>query len=408
MQLYNTLSGQLEPVTSDDNIFRMYVCGVTPYDTTHLGHAFTFVMFDVLERYLEYLGYETQTVQNVTDIDDDILRRARELSLPWNELAHQETEKYLADMRALNVRPPDHFVYATSVIEQIQAMVAALLEGGYAYASGGSVYYDVCSDPGFGKLGKMNYEDMLATANERGNFPDDPNKRDPLDFVLWQAAKPGEPTWDSPWGEGRPGWHIECSTMSTHYLGPKIDIHSGGEDLVFPHHDCEIVQSEHATGEHPFVRYWFHVAMVRLDGEKMSKSLGNMLFVGKLIETYSPDTLRVYLLTHHYRDAWSADGYEDDLKRIGALLKQWCEVLARPGEGEPFDASSYEADFRAAMDDDLHTAGAIEAMDALANAINAAALQGQDVIAAQNLLRTLGDTLGLRLDTQHPGCDELQ
>lgn len=398
MNLYNTLSQRLEPVTSDDGTMRMYVCGVTPYDTTHLGHAFTFVCFDTLARYLEFLGYHTITVQNVTDIDDDILKRAAQVGMAWDELARQETAKYQGDMAALNVRPPDHYPHATQEIPKILEVVTDLLARGYAYERNGSVYYDVRHDPDFGELGHMDYPEMLATANERGNFPDDPNKRDPLDFVLWQAAKPGEPTWDSPWGPGRPGWHIECSAMSMRYLGPQIDIHSGGADLIFPHHTCEIAQSEHYTGRAPFVRYWFHVAMVNLDGEKMSKSLGNMLFVAKLLETYSADAIRAYLLAHHYREVWEADNSEADLREAKDMLARWREALAAPsGSGEELNAIPYEATFGEAMDDDLATQRALDRLDELADAILSTSAAGGEVRHAQAALRTLSGVLGLRV-----------
>ncbi|NLX11280.1 MAG: cysteine--tRNA ligase [Chloroflexi bacterium] len=398
MKLYNTLTRQLEPVTSEDGVFRMYVCGITPYDTTHLGHAFTFIAFDVLERYLEFCGYRTITVQNVTDIDDDILRRARQVGIPWRQLAEQETQKYLDDMQSLNVRRPDHFPRATEQIEQIQTMVADLLAKGCAYERNGSVYYHVRRDPDFGQLAKMGYAEMLATANERGNYPDDPNKDDPLDFVLWQAAQPDEPTWDSPWGPGRPGWHIECSAMNLRYLGPCIDVHGGGSDLIFPHHDCEIAQSEHHTGQQPFVRYWFHVAMVRLDGEKMSKSLGNMLFISDLLRDHTADTIRGWVLEHHYRDAWNADGYRDALAAMQARLDRWHAALALPGvSGPALDPEPYRANFASAMDDDLDTGGALAHLDTLAQAIESAAAD-HDVRAAQETLRTLADVLGLRLE----------
>ncbi len=404
MYLYNTLSQRLEPVTSEDGVFRMYVCGVTPYDTTHLGHAFTFVCFDVLVRYLEFLGYRTITVQNVTDIDDDILKRAKEIGVAWDELARRETANYLADMKAINVRPPDHYPHATQEISKILELVTVLLEKGYAYERNGSVYYDIHRDPGFGELGHMDYPEMLRTANERGNLPDDPNKRDPLDFALWQAAKPGEPTWDSPWGPGRPGWHIECSAMSMRYLGPQIDIHSGGADLIFPHHTCEIAQSEHYSGITPFVRYWFHVEMVMLRGEKMSKSLGNMLFINDLIGTYSADAIRLYLLSHHYREVWDADSADTHLTAAEDMRMRWRSALAAAGgSGEALNVLPYEAMFGEAMDDDLDTKRAIDHLDELADAILDTAHSGGDVHRAQIALRTLADVLGLRLDDENFG-----
>jgi L-cysteine:1D-myo-inositol 2-amino-2-deoxy-alpha-D-glucopyranoside ligase len=389
----------------------MYVCGVTPYDTTHLGHAFTYVCFDVLARYLEFLGYRTLTVENVTDIDDDILKRAAAVGMAWDALAKQETAKFLDDMQALNVRPPDHYPHATQEIDHMLPLISELLAKNYAYERSGSVYYEVRHDPDFGEIGHMDYAEMLATANERGNFPDDPNKRDPLDFVLWQAARPGEPHWDSPWGPGRPGWHIECSTMSMHYLGPTVDIHSGGADLIFPHHACEIAQSEHASGVQPFVRYWFHVAMVRLGGEKMSKSLGNMLFVAELLKKYSANAIRLYLLSHHYREEWNADDADSELRRAEAMAARWQTALTlsaglrtvqvgpthirQDNPGGSLNATPYEATFGLAMDDDLDTGRAIGHLDELADAIIGGAASG-DVTTAQAVLRTLSGVLGLK------------
>ncbi len=398
MQLYNTLTRQCDPLTSDDGLFRMYICGITPYDTTHLGHAFTFTCFDVLVRTLEFLGYRTLTVQNVTDIDDDILRQARKLGIPWDTLVAEETRKYQDDMHALNVRPPDHFPFASQMIDEIQRIVAALLAEGYAYEVRGSVYYDVQRDPSFGQLARQDYPTLLAMANERGNFPDDPNKRDPLDFVLWQAARPGEPTWDSPWGPGRPGWHIECSAMNLHFLGPIVDIHSGGTDLIFPHHDCEIVQSEHYSGERPFVRYWFHIEMVRLGGEKMSKSLGNMIFVRDLLARTSGAAIRLYLLTHHYRDAWSADDTDAGIAAAEQRLARWQSALTATHQGSAaYDGAAQLAAFRAALEDDLDTPRALLAADTLADAILEQAALGGEIRPAQAALRQMVEVLGVRL-----------
>ena len=403
MELYNTLTETIEPLTTDDGTFRMYVCGVTPYDTTHLGHAFTYVCFDVLERYLEYLGHQTITVQNVTDIDDDIIRKSKEVGLPWDELGKRETEKYLRDMDALNVRRPDYFPAATEEIGKIIEMVKVLLEKELAYEVNGSVYYATRKDQDFGHhLVDMDYDTLLKIANERGNFPNDPNKRDPLDFVLWQAAQPGEPTWKSPWGPGRPGWHIECSAMSMKYLGSQIDIHCGGADLIFPHHSCEIVQSEGVTGVTPFVRYWFHIAMVEMNGAKMSKSLGNMIFVRDLLRKYPPDAIRLYLLSHHYRQEWSVDNIQTDLARVTAMLGRWRTALsAKVDSTTSLDATSYREKFDAAMNNDLNTPEAINAIDALSQAVLDAGEDGRTVGDGLRVLRDLTGVLGLMLPIEH-------
>src|SRR3990167_7913251 len=243
-KIFNTQNGKAEPIT--DKKIGIYVCGITPYDTTHLGHAFTFISYDVLVRYLRYIGREVTYVQNVTDIDDDILKRAKEVGLSWRQLGDRETKKYLGDMEVLNWRRPDYYVRATDSVPQIIEIIKKLIAGGYAYEAGGSVYFEVKKDPQFGKrLDRFkSYAEMLALANERGNFADDPNKRDPLDFVLWQATKADEPIWNSPWGKGRPGWHIECSAMSSRYLDLPVTIHGGGADLRFPHHEGELSQAK--------------------------------------------------------------------------------------------------------------------------------------------------------------------
>ena len=276
MKLYNTLSKKVEIFLPRGDEVSIYVCGITPYDTTHLGHAFTYTSVDILIRYLESKDLSVRYAQNVTDIDDDILRKAKEVGEDWLAVGNRWTMHYIEDMQALNVRAPDFYPRATDAIPEIVEWVQNLLEAGVAYESGGNVYYDVNAWSDFGELSAIPRSEMLPIANERGNHPDDPAKYNPLDFVLWQAMAPGEPSWESPWGPGRPGWHIECSTLSTKYLGETIDIHSGGADLCFPHHECEIAQVEPVTSELPFVRYWMHTAMVYHDGDKMIKSLGNL------------------------------------------------------------------------------------------------------------------------------------
>jgi len=399
MRLYNTATRAVEPFTVRDNTVSMYVCGVTPYDTTHVGHGFTYVAFDTLARHLAHKGYDVRYVQNVTDIDDDILKRAARDGVAWDALGREQTAIYLRDMAALNVTTPELYVRATNEIPTMVKIAHALLDRGLAYERGGSVYYRVASDPAFGQtLTTLSYDEMLATANANGNYPDDPNKEDPLDFVLWQAAKPGEPSWESPWGQGRPGWHIECSALSLSYLGQQIDIHGGGSDLVFPHHSCEIAQSVPYTGVAPFARYWVHTAMVRQDGEKMSKSLGNMTFVRDVLHAHHPDALRLYLLDHHYRGVWEYQ--TNGPGTMDAPAAQMREAAgAEGGTGRALDVSRQRERFFNAMDDDLQTPHAITSCREVAVAIRQATAEGGDVRAAQETLRELASVLGLWLDT---------
>jgi L-cysteine:1D-myo-inositol 2-amino-2-deoxy-alpha-D-glucopyranoside ligase len=401
MKLYNVLSQTSEDFAPTGDEVTIYVCGITPYDTTHLGHAFTYTAFDILIRYLEYQGHAIHYVQNVTDIDDDILRKAGEVGKDWQVLGDQWTAHFIRDMITLNVRPPDYFPRATEVIPEITRTVRRLIEAKYAYEANGSVYFDIDAWPGYGKLSRIPRAEMLPIANERGNRPDDPNKSDPLDFVLWQAQVPGEPAWESPWGLGRPGWHIECSTMATNILGNTIDIHGGGADLIFPHHESEIAQSEGATGENPFVRFWLHTAMVRHEGEKMSKSLGNLIMIRDLIKEWSADTLRLYLGSHHYREPWEYNA--DKLAQAHQLAQKLKAALAiRDGGGSTLDPSSARTAFEAALDNDLDTPTAQTVLSQLAGRIEEAARAGQDVTTAQQALRETAKVFGLYLDAPEP------
>ena len=413
MKLFNTMTQTKEEFTPSGDVVKVYVCGVTPYDTTHLGHAFVYATFDTLNRYLEYRGYRVRYVQNVTDIDDDILRKAPQVGLTWDELGRRETQRFLEDLTALNVRMPDVYAKATEETPKMIELIVKLIEGGHAYVREGHVYFSVKSDPSFGALaeaaGYLGYESWLKTANERGNYPDDPLKDDPLDFVLWQAQKPGEPAWPSPWGPGRPGWHIECSAMSTRYLGDQLDIHGGGADLVFPHHTCEIAQSENATGAQPFTRYWMHIGMVRLEGEKMSKSLGNLILARNLLGAYAPNTVRVILLNHHYRESWEYQE-EEALQAAQIATRLYAataprvvgkkERAASLGQAEDRSAEVAEAarrHFVTAMEDDLNTPLALNTLAALADHILEARQQKREETAAIQMLRELGEVLGLRL-----------
>jgi cysteinyl-tRNA synthetase len=387
----------------------LYVCGVTPYDTGHLGHAFTYVSFDVLHRYLEYLGYQVTYVQNLTDVDDDLLRKARELREDYLELGNRNLTTFLAEMAALNWLPPDHLTRATQHIPQMQELIDRLLANRNAYTAEGHVYYSIASRPQFGELSHLPREAMLPIANERGNVPDMPGKRDPLDFVLWQPSAPDEPSWDSPWGAGRPGWHIECSAMGMAYLGAQFEIHGGGQDLIFPHHEAEIAQSESGTGRRPFVTYWLHAGMLSYQGEKMSKSLGNLVLVRDLLASYSGDAIRHYLVSHHYREAIDFDEADLDASATqAALLRRACRVaeeleplastLAEPGELDALVAEHRQR-FLEAMDDDLNTPAALPELHALA-ALCRRDVAGNVVAQAGWMVRELGARiLGLRLAT---------
>jgi cysteinyl-tRNA synthetase len=398
MRLFDTLSQQEQPLDPEREYVTLYVCGITPYDTTHLGHAFLNVIYDTLVRYLRWRGQAVRYVQNVTDIDDDILRKARELGVAWDELGRRETERYLADLSALNVAPPDYYVRASDETAQMIDLIEALLLRGFAYERDGWVYFSVRRDPDFGALanagGYVGYRAWLETANERGNNPDDPRKEDPLDFVLWQAQQPGEPAWPSPWGPGRPGWHIECSAMAVRYLGPTIDIHGGGADLVFPHHTCEIAQCENATGERPFVKIWMHAGMVGLDNEKMSKSLGNLILVRDLLARHSGDAVRLLLLAHHYRLPWEFTPDQMHAAQISADRLAVAAALAEHGQPDGEDTAIRQArlEFVAALENDMRTPQALHVLEGLAER---ALTTGRAAYAAE--LRELGSVLGLSL-----------
>jgi cysteinyl-tRNA synthetase len=392
LEIFNSLSGRkerFEPL--EPGRVRMYVCGMTVYDRCHLGHARVMVVFDLVVRYLRSRGYQVHYVRNITDIDDKIINRARELGEDYRALTARFIEAMHEDAEALGIEQPNQEPRATALMEQIIAMIARLVEAGYAYqASNGDVYYAVSSYPRYGQLSGKRLEELRAGA--RVEVED--AKRDPLDFVLWKTAKSGEPYWNSPWGGGRPGWHIECSAMSTSCLGPHLDIHGGGEDLKFPHHENEIAQSEPITGR-PFVKLWMHNGFVRVDEEKMSKSLGNFFTVRELLEQYPAEALRYFIVASHYRSPlnYSAQHLESAkaaLARLYMALRGLAVVPAQPWERK------FVARFRAAMDDDFNTPGALAVLFELAREINR--VRGDNAPAVARLsatLRGLGKVLGL-------------
>jgi L-cysteine:1D-myo-inositol 2-amino-2-deoxy-alpha-D-glucopyranoside ligase len=353
VRIYDTLQREVVALEVGP-IVTMYTCGITPYDSAHLGHAATYLTYDVLQRRLRDAGHETRCVRNVTDVDDDILRKARELGVHYLDLAAQEIARFDRDMASLCMLPVAAEPRATSAIPQILSMIGRALDEGAAYESGGAIYFRVGAAPGFGSISHLGRDEMLVLAKENGGHPEDPNKRDPLDFVLWQPSLPDEPSWESRWGPGRPGWHIECSALALRELGETVDVHGGGRDLVFPHHECEAAQSA-AVNHHPLARYWVHVGLVGLDGAKMSKSLGNLVFVSDLLAEAPAGAVRLALLSHHYRHdwTWTAADLDGGRRRLEAYA-------ARTGSR---DGSGLLDEVRAALDEDLDAPRALAAID---------------------------------------------
>ncbi len=381
MKVYNTLSGKKEAFVPQGDEVKMYVCGVTPYDDAHIGHAMSYIIFDVIRRYLQFRGYGLKYVQNVTDIDDKIINRANSLGVPTGELAEKYTTSFFEDMDALNIQPADFYPRATEEIPKIIEVIQGLVDKGYAYAAAGSVYFRVRQVADYGKLANRNLESMMAGARiEAGQ-----EKEYPMDFTLWKASKPGEPSWNSPWGEGRPGWHIECSAMSLKYLGETIDIHGGGQDLIFPHHENEIAQSESFTGKKPFVKYWLHNGLLQFNEEKMSKSIGNLITIKEALARYSADAIRIFVLSSHYRSPLTYS--EDALEAAGGGLRR-LKQAAQGGQGDfsPMDLElvkritgdkseeitpeTYSQRFTDAMDDGFNTPQALAIIFDLASEIN--------------------------------------
>ncbi|MFC1897337.1 cysteine--tRNA ligase [Chloroflexota bacterium] len=396
MKVYNTLTGQKEEFLPPGDEVKMYVCGVTPYSDCHLGHAMSYIIFDVIRRYLQFRGYKVKYVQNITDIDDKIIDRANQLGISTSELAGKYTESFHEDMDALNISRADIYPRATEEIPKIIEVIQGLVDKGYAYPAGGSVYFRVKNVPDYGKLSHRSLESMMSAEGALGS--DD--KESPMDFVLWKAAKPGEPLWESPWGAGRPGWHIECSAMLLKYLGGAIDIHGGGQDLVFPHHENEIAQSESFIGVKPLAKYWLHNGLVQMGGEKMSKSLGNLITIKEAVEKYSSDAIRIFVLSSHYRSPLTYS--EETLGAVEGGADRLRQATRREATGEKtdkqVDIETYRKRFIEAMDDDFNTAQALAIMFDLTSEINRLSDEDYSVIRGQQLLLELANILGLTLE----------
>ena len=387
VQLFDTARGEVVPFDPGPEV-RMYVCGITPYDSTHLGHANTYLTYDLLIRRLEDLGHEVKLVRNITDVDDSILPKARELGVDFLELAAQETARFHGDMIALNTRPVFAEPHATKWVAEMVEIVETLEAKGHTYVVDGTVFFDVSTFDSFGAMSGYDESTMVEYAAERGGHPDDPRQRNPLDFILWQPSLDDEPSWPSPWGAGRPGWHIECSAMSKGTLGPTLDLHGGGSDLIFPHHECSRAQSEAANGV-TFVKHWMHAGMVAYQGTKMSKSLGNLVFVSELVKIADPRAIRLALMRHHYRSDW--EWFDDDIGTAADLLDRLHRAAHAPSGPDP---APYADRVRAALDNDLGAPAALHALTELADAI----LEGGDDPAAPTLLGELGALVGVELD----------
>jgi cysteinyl-tRNA synthetase len=421
LMIYNTLTRKKEAFAPIEPMrVRMYVCGPTVYDKAHVGHAMSSIVFDVVRRYLEYRGYAVRHVMNYTDVDDKVIRRAQALGMDPIALAGRYIEEYDEHLRDLNVLRATAYPRVSQEIEQIIAMVQGLVERGYAYEIDGDVYFRVARDEDYGKLSGRKLEDMQAGAR----LEVDERKEAPMDFALWKSAKPGEPAWDSPWGKGRPGWHIECSAMSLHHLGEEIDIHGGGNDLIFPHHENEIAQTESLTGK-PFARYWIHNGMAQLAGETMSKSTGNVFTIEAFLSKYEGNVLRLMILNSHYRSPLTFN--EDVAQQAQRGLERMRGALRPPMQPEDDAEGTRESrehasertrleaviaatrvNFETAMDDDFNTPSALGSLFELVREINSARDAGVGVVElrkAQALLLELAGVLGLDL-TARPGAEQ--
>jgi L-cysteine:1D-myo-inositol 2-amino-2-deoxy-alpha-D-glucopyranoside ligase len=393
LQIFNTLTGRKEPFAPAGPEVKLYVCGVTPYDTTHAGHARTYLVFDVLVRHLIHSGLRVNYVQNITDVDESIVQRAEERDESYEDLGDRFTARYIEDLANMHIIPARAYPRATDAIEEMHEAIRRLLVTDHAYRVDNDVFFDVSRSPTYGELSKLEPDGMRRLeAEQDAPTLDDPRKRNELDFPLWRSVDSG-PTWESPWGPGRPGWHLECSTLVLKHLGRQIDIHGGGADLIFPHHEAEIAQGEALTGEPPFSRYWMHVEMALLDGEKMSKSKGNMVFVADLLKRYSADALRFYLLGTHYRTPLDYD--EQGLDEAAMMASRLSRAASTRLDRTRPDDGSWETSlqsFIAAMEDDLDTPAALLALDRLGHAV-----LEHGVYRAQRALRSLATRLGLSL-----------
>ncbi len=404
MKLYNTLSRQKEEFVPAGDEVTLYVCGITSYDYSHIGHAMSTIAFEVLHRYLEYRGHKVRRIQNFTDVDDKIINRSAKDGVSSEEIAQTYIDAFYEDMDALNVMRATVYPRATNEIPQIIEIIAGLIESENAYEAEGSVYYSVRSNPEYGKLSHRSVDELL----EGTRFDSEEGKHDPADFALWKLSKPGEPAWDSPWSMGRPGWHIECSAMANHHLGRTIDIHGGGLDLIFPHHENEVAQSESYLGGEQFARFWLHNGMLRLSGEKMSKSIGNIIRVRDAVAKNSPDAIRLWMYSSNYRSPLTYDEVGiAAAERAAQRLRNVIATVSQPGASSELDTSEFKTRFIDSMDDDLNVPRAVAALFDLVRMINRSRDAGEKIEGAIEVLTELSGVLGLSLVAAQTRSDAL-
>ncbi|MEC8944766.1 MAG: cysteine--tRNA ligase [Chloroflexota bacterium] len=407
LKILNSLTGDKEEfIPINKNEVLMYVCGITPYSDSHVGHGMSYVIFDVMKRYLTHKGYQVRHIQNFTDVDDKIIQRANENQTNSSDLSKSFIDAYFEDMALLGVKDANEYPLATEEISGIIEMIEGLIEKGFAYESQGDVYFRVDSFADYGKLSNRSLDGMIAGSRIAVSEA----KENPLDFTLWKSSKPEEPSWPSPWGAGRPGWHIECSAMSLSYLGKSLDIHGGGADLLFPHHENEIAQSEAFTGEKPFSKYWIHHGLLQLGSEKMSKSIGNLVTIKDAVSTYGRDAFRIFVLGSHYRNplTWSEEALLAARTAAARLERAVNGVSNSENPANTFEDGTYRDRFTEAMDDDFNTPQALAVLFDLSRDLNRADQNGEDVRKARELVRYLADILGLELSSDKTLDAELE
>tara|TARA_Y100000590_G_C15717585_1_gene1012379 strand:+ start:1219 stop:2598 length:1380 start_codon:yes stop_codon:yes gene_type:complete len=407
LKILNSLTGDKEEfIPINKNEVLMYVCGITPYSDSHVGHGMSYVIFDVMKRYLTHKGYQVRHIQNFTDVDDKIIQRANENQTNSSDLSKSFIDAYFEDMALLGVKDANEYPLATEEISGIIEMIEGLIEKGFAYESQGDVYFRVDSFADYGKLSNRSLDGMIAGSRIAVSEA----KENPLDFTLWKSSKREEPSWPSPWGAGRPGWHIECSAMSLSYLGKSLDIHGGGADLLFPHHENEIAQSEAFTGEKPFSKYWIHHGLLQLGSEKMSKSIGNLVTIKDAVSTYGRDAFRIFVLGSHYRNplTWSEEALLAARTAAARLERAVNGVSNSENPANTFEDGTYRDRFTEAMDDDFNTPQALAVLFDLSRDLNRADQNGEDVRKARELVRYLADILGLELSSDKTLDAELE